>query len=167
MKGRIFMYLFIFSLLLVLFQLINSKNVHEADAKRIEDLQSKITTYKDSLEVLEDKAFALSEFSISYSDEALEYIEKRGFDSDELIVLIEETLYDLNLSPEDHPLIPYAAMSPGGKMIINAIRVLNHKWIIANFNDGEYWGEVFLTYEITEKKELKFNLVEYFLYPFD
>jgi hypothetical protein len=53
----------------------------------------------------------------------------------------------------------------GGKMLINSIRLLNHKWIIANFSDGKYWGELFMTYEITEDEQLKFNVIESFLYP--
>jgi hypothetical protein len=52
-----------------------------------------------------------------------------------------------------------------GKMLINNIRLLNHKWIIADFSDGKYWGELFLTYEITGASELKYELKEYFLYP--
>jgi len=54
-----------------------------------------------------------------------------------------------------------------GDFKINKIKVLNHKWIIADFSDGEFWGEIFLTYEITEDRQVKFNLVESFLYPFD
>ena len=46
-----------------------------------------------------------------------------------------------------------------GKLIINSIRVLNHKWIITNFSDGDLWGELLLKYEITEDKALKFDLV--------
>ena len=65
-----------------------------------------------------------------------------------------------------HPIVPYAS-SEGRRMMINTVKLLNHKWIIADFSDGEYWGEVFITYEITEDKQLKFNLVESFLYPFN
>lgn len=165
MKSKIFMYLFIFAALLVVFQFVNSKNVFEADKVQLESYVKKIEKYKDSVTVLGDKAFGLSEFTLGYSDEALNYIEKNGYESDQLISLIEESLYELNLKTEPNPLIPYAAMAPGGKMIINAIRVLNHKWIICNFNDGEYWGELFLQYEIGENRELTFEVVDSFLYP--
>ncbi len=60
--------------------------------------------------------------------------------------------------------MPYAS-SEGRKMLINTVKMLNHKWIIANFTDGKHWGEVFLTYEIGENNLLKFELKEYFLYP--
>ena len=165
MKSKIFMYLFIFASLLIVFQYVNSKNVFEADKAQLDGYVKKVEKYKDSLKVVEDKAFELSEFTLDYSDEALNYIEKNGYTSEQLITLIEDSLYELNLKKEENPLIPYAAMSPGGKMIINAIRVLNHKWIICNFNDGEYWGELFLEYEIGDNRELTFKVVDSFLYP--
>ncbi|MFD2541609.1 hydrolase [Lacinutrix gracilariae] len=165
MKSKIFMYLFVFTALLVVFQYVNSKNVFEADKRQLEGYVKKIEKYKDSITVLEDKAFGLSEFTLSYSDEALNYIEKRGYESDQLIAFIEESLYELNAQEEGNPLVPYAAMSPGGKMIINAIRVLNHKWLICNFNDGEYWGELILKYTIGENGELMFEVVDSLLYP--
>ena len=67
---------------------------------------------------------------------------------------------------EDHPLVPYASMS-GQKMLIDQIRMLNHKWIIASFTDGKYWGEMLLEYEVAtveEEKQLRFNLIAHTLY---
>jgi len=165
MKNKIFMYLFIFSALLIVFQYVNSKNIHEANNAKIENYKTKIDKLKDSVRDIGDRAFGLSEFTLGYSDEALIYIEKRGYESDQLIALIEESLYEMNLSKEDHPLIPYAPMTENGKMIINAVRVLNHKWVITNFNDGEYWGELFLKYTLEQKGAITFEVVDSFLYP--
>ena len=44
------------------------------------------------------------------------------------------------------------------------LRLLNNRWIIADFSDGKYWGEMIMTYEITDKQELKFKLLDYLLY---
>ena len=49
--------------------------------------------------------------------------------------------------------------------MINNIKMLNHKWIIADFSDGKYWGELFLTYEVDKEMNLSYKLVEHFLYP--
>ena len=46
----------------------------------------------------------------------------------------------------------------------NKIRLLNHKWILTDFTDGKYWGEMIMTYEITDKQELKFKLLDHLLY---
>ncbi len=158
------MYLFIFSILLVLFQYVNSKNVldkYEADIKSIKEEN---TFLKDSLSILEDKILDLSYFNLERNEDAITYFENKGFDVSELIPFIKDELYTLNEIKGEHPLIPYGS-SEGRKLMINNIKLLNHKWIIADFSDGEFWGELFLTYQITPDKELKFKLVESFLYP--
>ena len=158
------MYLFIFSVLLILFQYVNSKNVldkYEVDIRAIKDEN---TVLKDSIVILEDKILDLSYFNLERNEDALSYFENKGLDVSELIPFLKDELYTLNEFKGEHPLIPYGA-SEGRKMLINNIKLLNHKWIITDFSDGEFWGELFITYEITPEKELKFKLVESFLYP--
>lgn len=165
MKNRIFMYLFIFTLLLVVFQYVNSKNIIESYDEKYEKSQEKYLIYQDTISNLRDDVLTLSEFKLDQTEAALTYFENRGFNVSELIPFIKDELYELNLlEGEEHPLIPYASMT-GGKMLINSIRLLNHKWIIANFSDGKYWGELFMTYEITENEQLKFKVIDSFLYP--
>ncbi len=158
------MYLFIFSTLLVLFQYVNSKRVFEDLNSKLEKNESKIKAYKDSLDVLEDAFLDVSHFNLDRNEDAISYFERDGYKVDELIPFIKDELYKLNEAKGEHPLVPYDS-SEGRKMMINTIKMLNHKWIIADFSDGEFWGEIFLTYEITDDKELKFKLVESFLYP--
>ncbi|MBE9490091.1 MAG: hydrolase [Bacteroidetes bacterium] len=165
MKGKIFLYLFVFTLLLVIFQYVNSKSILEIYEKKIEKLQLKVEVYKDSIIALEDENLDLMYFNIEHNDDALSYFERDGYDTSELIPFIKDELYKLNVyEGDDHPIVPYASMTEG-KILINKVKLLNHKWIIADFSDGKFWGELFLTYEITDDKELKFNLVEYFMYP--
>lgn len=166
MKQKIFMYLFVFSALLVLFQYVNSKRVFEDMNKKLEIHKSKSKKYKDSIAVLQDEILNLSHFNLHRNEDAISYFEDDGYNVDELIPFIKDELYKLNEAKGQHPVVPYAA-SEGRKMLINTVKMLNHKWIIADFSDGEYWGEIFLTYEVVDGKQLKFNLVESFLYPFD
>ncbi len=160
------MYLFVFSVLLVLFQYVNSKRIFEDMNNKLEKYKSKSIKYKDSIAVLQDDILNLSHFNLYRNEDAISYFENDGYNVDELIPFIKDELYKLNETTRQHPIVPYAA-SEGRRMMINTVKMLNHKWIIADFSDGEFWGEIFLTYEITEDKQLKFNLVESFLYPFD
>ncbi|GAA3641361.1 hydrolase [Flavivirga jejuensis] len=166
MKQRIFMYLFVFAALLVLFQYVNSKRIFEDLNGKLISQKDTLEKYKDSVAVLQDDVLELSHFNLYRNEDAISYFENDGYDVSELIPFIKDELYKLNEVKGDHPIVPYAA-STGRKMLINTVKTLNHKWIIADFSDGEYWGEIFLTYEITEEKQLKFKLVESFLYPFD
>ncbi|NJX15186.1 hydrolase [Tamlana crocina] len=166
MKQKIFMYLFVFSILLVFFQFMNSKHVFEDMNQKLGTYKALSKKYKDSVAVLQDEILELSHFNLYRNEDAISYFENDGYNIDELIPFIKDELYKLNEVKGQHPIVPYAA-SEGRKMMINTVKMLNHKWIIADFSDGEYWGEIFLTYELTPERELKFNLVEYFLYPFD
>ena len=158
------MYLFVFSILLVLFQYVNAKRVFEDMDHKLTGYKSQLKKYKDSVAVLQDDILEVSHFNLDRNEDAMSYFENDGYKIDEIIPFIKDELYKLNEVKGEHPIIPYAS-SEGRKMLINTVKMLNHKWIIADFSDGEFWGEIFLTYEITENKELKFNLVEYFLYP--
>jgi len=158
------MYLFIFTILLVLFQYVNSKNILDTYETDIISIKAENKSFKDSLAILEDKILDLSYFNLERNEDALSYFENKGFDVSELIPFIKDELYTLNEIKGEHPLIPYAS-SEGRKLMINNVKLLNHKWIITDFSDGEFWGELFLTYEIIENEELKFKLIESFLYP--
>ncbi len=158
------MYLFVFTVLLVLFQYVNSKNVLDKYETDIRAYKESNAILKDSIALLEDKILDLSYFNLDRNEDALTYFENDGYDVSKLIPFIKDELYTLNEIKGEHPLIPYGS-SEGRKMSINNIKLLNHKWIIADFSDGEFWGELFLTYEINEAKELKFKLAESFLYP--
>ena len=165
MKSRIFMYLFIFALLLIIFQFVNSKKILEGYEQKITKLEQKEDVYKDSIANLKEVAFEMSMFSIDGNEDALSYFESLGYKTDQLIPVIEDQLMELNnYEGDDHPIVPYVSMTEN-KMVINQIRLLNHKWIVANFTDGKHWGEIFLTYEINEANDLKYKLVEYFMYP--
>lgn len=136
-------------------------DIYETD---IQSIKEENRSLRDSLSVLEDKIVDLSYFNLERNEDALSYFENNGINVSELIPFIKDELYTLNETKGEHPIIPYGS-SEGRKMMINNIKLLNHKWLIADFSDGEFWGELFITYEINEEKELKFKLVESFLYP--
>ena len=161
------MYLFVFSILLVLFQYVNAKHVFEDMNNKLGNYKALSEKYKDSVMVLQNEITELSYFNFSRNEDAISYFEKAGFNAHELELFVKDKLYDLNFDKsEEHPVIPYVS-SEGRKMLINTVKLLNHKWIVADFSDGEYWGEIFLKYYINEDKTIDFELAESFLYPID
>ncbi|MDW5288608.1 hydrolase [Formosa sp. PL04] len=164
MKQKIFMYLFIFSLLLILFQYVNAKNVFEEDIRIIEKSNAKIEKLTDSLSVLNDKVFELSNFSIEHNEDAFTYFENKGIDVEALIPFVKDEIYKQNTVKGGNPLIPYAA-NDGKSMLINSIKVLNHKWLITNFSDGIFWGELLVKYEVINQNEVTFEVIDSLLYP--
>ncbi|WP_227805289.1 hydrolase [Algibacter lectus] len=143
MTKKIFMYLFVFAMLLVLFQYVNAKRVFEDMNNKLGKQKAQVEKYKDSVLVLNTEISNLSYFNLERNEDALSYFERDGFNVEELIPFIKDELYALNEVKGEHPLIPYAS-SEGRRMLINKVKMLNHKWIIADFSDGEFWGVSFL-----------------------
>ena len=155
----------IFSALAFIFQYVNSKNILDKYEKDIKKFKATIEAQEKTIADLEDQNFDLNYFNIDRNDNALDYFVAQGYDTDKLIDAITEGLYEMNnYEGDNHPIVPFVSMTDS-KLIINKIRIVNHKWILANFTDGVYWGEIFVKYDIDENNDLKYNLVEYFLYP--
>ena len=164
MKGKIFMYLFLFTLLLVLFMFVNSKSIIESYDKKIIIAENRVEAYKDSIVVLSDENLELLYFNLENNDDALSYFEKFGYDTSELIPKIKDALISKNVyEGDDHPIIPYASMTEN-KIMINKIRLLNHKWILTDFTDGKYWGELLISYTVKDLNTIEFKLEDYLMY---
>lgn len=162
MRSKILMYLFIFALLFCIFIYVNDKRILDSKQEKIEQLEDKLT----EVELNQDQqTVATSEdyFNLQDNEDAITYFQNNGVETEGLITKIEDAIISKNSASIDNPLVPHAGME--GSMRINKIKVLNHKWIIADFTDGSYWGEVFLTYTIQEDGTPDFNTEKSFLYP--
>jgi len=164
------MYLFFFALLFVIFQYMNEKKIFEKQENKIESQKSKIVLLEsnlkkvtDSVEVLSNIVFDLNYFTLQGNENAVSYFESLGFESDVIEGLVAEYIYEENLKSGDNPMIPFDGIN--GAMKINKIRFLNHKWIIADFTDGRYWGEMVIEYYITDKKQIELTSTTSLLYP--
>ena len=165
MKQRIFMYLFVFSILLVLYQYVNSKNIIDDYEKSIKQFQSKIDKNENEITALKDSIFDWQHFSMVGNEEAITYFERYGLDNDSVLKAVEDAIYSTNnYEGDDHPIVPYASMTES-KLMINTIQIINHRWVIADFSDSRNWGEVFLRYEIDNDGMVSLELVEHLLYP--
>ncbi|WP_452224741.1 hydrolase [Lacinutrix chionoecetis] len=165
MKNRIFMYLFIFSVLLLLFQYMNSKKIFDDSNKKVANTELRIKTYQDSILNLKDDIFRLSQFSFDYNEVSYDYFYNQGYDVPQLMTTVRDALYAQNeYKGNQHPLVPYSA-SGDSKMLISSIRILNHKWIIADFIGGQFTGEMLISYALNENGELTFKIIESLLNP--
>ncbi len=161
MRNKILMYLFIFTLLFAIFIYVNDKRILDAKQEKIGSLETQLA------EAEAEKEIAISKnedyFSLMGNEDAITYFENKGIDTKDIIARIEDALISNNSATEDNPLVPLAGME--GNMRINKIKVLNHKWVIADFTDGTYWGEVFFTYEVDESGTITFYPENSFIYP--
>ena len=166
MKRAIFMYLFFFTLLFVIFQYMNEKKIFGKQENKIESQRNKINKLKDQVKVITDSLETLSNvdyFSLQGNENAISYIESLGFEALEIETFVSDYIYDLNLKKENHQLVPYEGIN--GDMKINKLKFLNHKWIIADYTDGRYWGEMVLEYYVTKDRKIELKQISSLMYP--
>lgn len=160
MKNQIFLYLFLFTALVCLYLFVSSGNMAKANMDSILKLKEELSTLEDSLQQSQLKVLEMQYFSLENNDDALAYYE--NLDLENPTRYIADKLLETNESKGDNPLIPYEGMENDFK--INKIKILNHKWILADFSDGKYWGEVLIGYELKDDMGVDFTLKDHLLY---
>jgi hypothetical protein len=160
MRARIFLYLFIFASLIALYLFVSNSKRIEVSEKKANDLQLQVDQLEDSLRTSRIKALDLQYFSLENNDDAMVYYDHLTLEDPSRY--IADKLLETNESKGDNPLVPYEGME--GNFKVNKIKVLNHKWIIADFSDGKYWGELFIRYELKDDLSVDFTLADHLLY---
>ncbi len=160
MKNKIFLYLFVFAALIVLYQFISAGKFEKAVNADVEDLKKEIAVLKDSLQQSQLKILDIQYFSLENNDDALAYYDHLSLKNPARY--IEDKLLETNENKGSNPLVPYDGMESDFK--INKINVLNHKWILADFSDGKYWGDLIIKYELKDDLGVDFTLVDHLLY---
>lgn len=160
MKNKIFLYLFVFAALIVLYQFISAGNFEKAVNTNIGDLKKEVTELKDSLQQSQLKILDIQYFSLENNDDALAYYDHLNLK--EPARYIEDKLLETNEKKGSNPLVPYEGMESDFK--INKIKILNHKWIVADFSDGKYWGDLVIKYELKDDLSVDFTLMDHLLY---
>jgi hypothetical protein len=160
MKKNIFLYLFVFAALIALYMLVNGNKIQQRSIDKIQKLQSEVSQLKDSVKNTKLKVLDMQYFSLENNDDALAYYEHLNLKNPSRY--IEDKLLETNEKKGDNPLVPYEGMNSDFK--INKIKVLNNKWILADFSDGQYWGDLIIKYELKDDLAVDFTLVEHLLY---
>ena len=164
MKKSLFLYLFIIAALMNVFTYMYfSKRIGSEEAS----FKTTNTKYKDSLALVSNKLADAGYFSMENNEKAQNYFDneklKKSIPYEKLIPYVTEKLMEYNDSPKGNI---YTGQDQIGaqKFIINKARILNHRWIIADYSDGQYWGEVLLKYFINEDDSVSFETIQSVLY---
>lgn len=121
---------------------------------------------KDSLAIANESLLRSNYFALENNDNAKNYFEstsEKPINFEKFIPYVTDCLLEFNSNLKGNPYTGQEQIS-ANKFVINKVKVLNHRWIIADFSDGEYWGEVVLKYFINENQTLSFEVSESILY---
>lgn len=160
MKKNIFLYLFVFAALIILYLFVSNANMMKANDDTTKKLREQVGQLQDSVQQLQLKVLDMQYFSLENNDDALAYYDH--LDIRDPSRYIADKLLETNEKKGDNPLVPYEGMESAFK--INKIKILNHKWIVADFSDGKFWGELLLRYELKDDLGIDFTLIDHLLY---
>lgn len=166
MRKSFLLYLFVFTALLAIFMYVSGQRMLESKDEEIAYLQEELETATRDVDSLNSEISAGQggPFSLETNEEALTYLENRGFDPAEIRQKVEDAIISRNKVDADNDLVPYEGME--GFFRVNKVKLLNHKWAVATFTDGSYWGDLFISYEINGNN-LELNTEKAVLYPKD
>lgn len=154
-----FMYLFIFSLLINIFLYVNSNKILKAKEAEVVTLKENIKAANVSIDSLKASDY----FSIETDQDAQDYFYNKNLDYPKVMAKINEDLNTLNTNKNGNKLVPYEPIE-GKPFIINKAKMLNHRWIIAEYSNSNLWGQVLIKYFHNDDKPTDFETIETIMY---
>ena len=116
----------------------------------------------DSIVNLSNKLYDSDYFSLENNDRAQNYLiqnDLKAFDEK-----VKQALMAYNDDASGNKYTDQIKMGEQ-KFIINKIKLLNHRWIIADYSNGTLWGEVLLKYFVNDDQTISFEVMNSYLYP--
>ena len=164
MKKSLFLYLFIAALMVNVFTYMFYSKQLDFNQKQFKNTNTKL---KDSVKALNTKLEDANYFALENNQNAQDYFDNDATGEfiayEKLIPFVKNKLLDFNDNPNGNPYIGFDKMNDK-KFIVNKIKVLNHRWIIVDFNNTELWGEAIIKYFINEDKTISFETAETLIY---
>lgn len=164
MKKSLLLYAFILTVLLNIFTYMFYSKEVDFEQKRYDKTTKKL---RDSIALISTQLDEANYFSLEKNENAQNYFDSENSEKtiqyEKLIPYVTEKLLDFNSDPKGNPYVGQDKIG-ANKFIINKIKILNHRWIIADFSDGEIWGEVLLKYFVNEDQSISFEVNQSLLY---
>lgn len=133
-------------------QLVFERNNNKAEIKLL----------RDSINLISNKMDDAASFSLEQNQHAQDYFEK--YNIQQLMEQVKDALLAYNDDPKGNS---YTGQDKIGeqKFIINKVKILNHRWIIADYSNGQLWGDVLIKYFVDDNGKISFQTMDSFLYP--
>ena len=159
MQNKILIYVLVFTSLILIFLSINYTKISNLNESNSIILKNKIDSLENQYNLLNKQFKDEIYFSLIDNQDALAYFNDNDVDS--LISYIRDELYEKNFNKNSDFFVPVS--NAKNKYLINKVKILNHKWIIADFSNGSRWGEMWIEYQLNGN-EVIFDIKDYFLY---
>jgi hypothetical protein len=138
---------------------VNSTKILEGKETEVQKVKTQLKTSRDSLMQLSNSNY----FALENDEDAQEYFFSNNLDYQKVAVKVKEDLIVLNENKNGNQLVPYEPID-GKSFIVNTSKILNHRWLIAEFSNGDLWGQILVKYFVSADRPTEFETVETVLY---
>lgn len=156
---NVILYALVFSLLFNVFQYVNSTKILDTKELEVQKVKTHLKTSRDSILQLSNANY----FALESDEDAQEYFYSNNLDYQKVAIKVKEDLIALNENKQGNALIPYEPIDDK-PFIVNTSKILNHRWLIAEFSNGDLWGQILVKYFVSADKPTEFETVETVLY---
>lgn len=139
---KLHLYLFVFSALINLFTYMYFTKKGAAETERLKKIEQKIETKNAIIDSLETQIFEISHYSLKGNYAAQDYVEEYFENHD--IQKVKDSILNLNFDKNGNALVGYP--DPNNRMIISRAEFLNHRWILADFDNQNTGGQILIRY---------------------
>lgn len=156
---NVILYALVFSLLFNVFQFVNSTKILNGKETEVQKIKTHLKSSRDSVMQLSNANY----FALESDEDAQEYFFSNNLDYQKVATKVKEDLIVLNENKSGNRLVPYEPID-GKPFIVNTSKILNHRWLIAEFSNGDLWGQILVKYFVSTDKPTDFETVETVLY---
>ena len=137
----------------------NNNSQPQMSATQLNETAQIISKLTDSIRKLIDERDEALNFSLETNELSQQYFEDLKILNPSQIVI--NALMETNIKEKN----PYIKSESNGRFLINKIRILNEKWVICEFSDGELWGDLLLEYHIDGNQKPTFKTLDEVIHP--
>jgi hypothetical protein len=138
---------------------VNSTKILEGKETEVQKVKTQLKTSRDSVMQLSNANY----FALESDEDAQEYFFSNNLDYQKVAIKVKEDLIVLNENKNGNQLVPYEPID-GKSFIVNTSKILNHRWLIAEFSNGDLWGQILVKYFVSADRPTEFETVETVLY---
>ena len=137
----------------------NNNSQPQMSATQLNETAQIISKLTDSIRKLTDERDEALNFSLETNELSQQYFEDLKIVNPSQIVI--NALMETNIKEKN----PYIKSESNSRFLINKIRILNEKWVICEFSDGELWGDLLLEYHIDGNQKPIFKTLDEVIHP--
>lgn len=157
---KLFLYLFVFAVLINVFTYMYFTKQMKFQAEKHQKKETKSTEKQTVIDSLEVKIFEMGHYTLGGNYSAQDYVE-RYFEG-HTIEKVRDSILDMNHVKGGNQLAGYDF--PDDPIIISRLEFMNHRWILADFDNSKLGGQLLIRYYLNNDGTFELETVDRALY---